>query len=815
MTRRIQAALHWLRALPWALRWTIVATIAVCALPGVGVLDFYAALLLAPVCVWAAGAIVRAALRGERTGASALRDAAWVLLLPPLLLWLNGLRVPSCAPGTGLVLWLLGPATSMIVGACLAAIAWVLRPQAAHAMFWLLALTTAVGPIYAFVAGPMVASWNELLGMVPGALYEDALGPNLRTLAFRATTTPLWLAIAAWALIARRSGATGLAALLATLRTQRLARVAAVVAATAAVLSVQRGGADGWRVLQPDLERALPVAVELRLTARTQADPTSAPEVMVHVSAAPGWRRKARLLAEDAAVRWLELRTWIGAEPNGTIDVFVYMHDDQKEGLMGARAVEMAKPWLGQAHLVDPGFGETILAHEMAHVFGAGLAEGPFGVPMRHGLLPDAVRIEGFAVAAEWPDDDGLDPHDLTAAMQALHLAPKIDDLLSPLGFATESSSRAYAMAGSLLRFVADRCGAAALQAVYAGADIDDACTPAAARAGGDVPGVDTIGVDTIGVDANHDVRAAWQAMLDTRARTLPEGQLKRLRARFESPGLLLRPCPLETGRCRERADHAWRANNSAAEIAQWSELRSQLLRYAPEGSLPLGLDLAWFGAWTRAHGAASAQELVEARLASATRDVDRAALLSARGDLRLRAGDVVGARADWDAAALAPRSEGARRTLRVKIALAGGAAGQTAIRSLFSLGAPHVHAAAVLADLAANTASAFPAPEALAGRYLNGRRRLLGSKRDAAVAALREVLDASSEPELRREVARLLALDAARMGRCEDIDRLALAAGEGEIVAHWRAAYRSRCAWMLQLGPQRRWLRFADRAAP
>ena len=783
----------------------VVATIIVCAVPGVGVLDFYAALMLAPVCAWAAGAIVRRQHGLHQRTLRAWRDAVLVLVLPPLLLWLDGLRVPSCAPGTGLLLWLLGPGCSMIVGASMAAIAAALRPSAAHATWWALAAATVIAPLHAFVTGPTVASWNELLGMVPGALYEDALGPELRTLAFRATTTPLWLGLAAWAISASRVGAVGVGGLVGVLRADHLARIAALIAATAALVGAWRGGADGWRVRQGDLDGALPVRFELRLTPQSQADPTAPAEVVVHVTAAPGWRRRGRLVAEDAAVRWLELRTWIAAAPRGTVDVYVYMHDDQKQALMGARAVEMAKPWLGQAHLVDPGFGETILAHEMAHVVGASLIDGPFGVPMRSGVLPDAVRIEGFAVAAEWPDDDGLDPHDLTAAMQALALAPELDALLSPLGFATESSARAYAMAGSLLRFVAERCGPAALRAVYAGADIDAVCTspgPAAAPTPVTAPSV----------------RAAWQAMLDKRAAALPQAQLERLRARFASPGLLLRPCPLETGRCRERAERAWRANDSAAELEQWRALRASLLREVPAQALPLGLDLAWIAALSRSGAGDAAMESVATRLSAQPREVDRAALLSARGDLRLRSGDVAGALADWATAAHLPRSEGARRTLRIKAALAAGAAGRTAVERLYSLGALHVHTAEVLAELAASTRARWPSAESVAARYLHARRRLLGPRRSAAAAELHEVLAAAGAwpvfgPELGREVARLLALDAARNGDCAAVDQLAADAGDDAIVRHWRAAYQSRCRTMQALGPAERWLRVVERS--
>ena len=68
--------------------------------------------------------------------------------------------------------------------------------------------------------------------------------------------------------------------------------------------------------------------------------------------------------------------------------------------------------------MVLPEFGASVLKHELAHVFAAGLTDSPLGVPLRHGLVPDALLIEGVAMAAEWPLHEGLDLHQWAAAMR-------------------------------------------------------------------------------------------------------------------------------------------------------------------------------------------------------------------------------------------------------------------------------------------------------------------------------------------------------------------------------------------------------------
>ncbi len=760
------------------------ATLLCCALPGVGVLDFHAALLLSPVIGWAAGAHVRRQRRGQIDAAACLRRVLLTTFAPALLLWLDALRVPSCAAGTGWLNWLLGPGSSAIVGACMATIAARLAPTRPTLGWWLLALGSALTPLHGFLTEPTVATWHELFGMIPGSIYEDALGPDLRMLAFVATTAPFWLGAAAWAL------ATEPVAEVPTrqhVRTTR-GRLGLLVAVTALGVGWVRGGPDGWRVRRADVLDALPIAVELRLRGAAPALAGAAgspatearPDVVVHMAAAPGWRRQARLLAEDTAVRWHQLRRFLGVVPDATIEVFVYLDDAHKRRLMGAHGVEMAKPWLHQAHLVDPGYGDTTLAHELAHVFGAALVAGPFGVPMRGGLLPDAVRIEGLAVAAEWPEIDGLNPHAQAAAMERLGLLPPVEALLSPLGFAVESSARAYTVAGSLLRHVGEACGQAALQAVYRGDDIDGAC----------------------GVGEGVAI-AGWRARLAALAPTLAPADVEKLAARFASPGLLQRPCPLETGRCRERAQRAHRRNDAVAVLREWSTLHEALRGHLGKGELPLGLDLALAGALAGAGDLQGAQSLLTARLGRAPRDVDRAALLAALGDVSLRRGEVAMAMARWREAGALPRGEAAARTLAVKASLVELDAGRDAVADLFALGAPSL-------PFRRRVEALYEAlPDAAMARYLWARMQLFGAKSGAAGAALADLAaDAGVDRWVRRECLRLLALHAARAGACDALLPLAQAAGVDLAVGAWHDALRDRCAIVRRLGPPRLWRR-------
>jgi hypothetical protein len=785
----------WPLLMPW-----LGALALLIAAPTLAVLDAHAALVLAPLCALAAASATRMALAAAtlndqptsaRRWVQRARWAALIVVLPAAQLALHGVFLPWCAPVAGLQQWLLAPTLAAVVAVCMAVVAAVIWPRHPRTGWLIIAMITTIPPVWRFLTEPTVASWHVLLGFVPGAVYEDAFGPDHRLVAFRAITTAGWLALAAAAAVAlegRANGsAIGVGQAVHRVATDGRGRVAVVVAATAAAVAVLLGADQGWRVTRADVLATLPITVEL------DVEGDSSPEAIVHLAATPGWRQRAARIGEDTALQWLALRAFFGVKPERPIEVFVYADDRQKSALMGADAVEMAKPWLSEAHLVDPGYGASILSHEMAHVFGASLAGGIFGVPMHHGVLPDALRIEGLAVAAEWPIRGGLDPHGMSRAMRILNLAPPIATLLTPAGFAGQNAAVAYTLAGSWVRLIAARCGRGGLARYYDGADVDVAC--------GAAPGA---------------MATAWERFVDSdQAGSPSDDALALARASFESPGLLARPCLLETGRCAHRASEAWRRGDAEAERGIWHDLRAALTPHLGQSQLPLGLDLAWTAALVRTGDLAAAAAVIEGRIASAPRALDRAALLDARGDLALLQGDSQAARAAWGEALKLPAGAGTQRTLLAKAALVGSKAGRDAVALLFALGRPSVDVDAVVRHLLA------AAPHEPWARYLAARRRLFqdtesedASERAHDAAALHAITrDPRMPAQLRVECGRLLALLAARDGRCDAVERYADEAGGDATVVAWRTQFLSRCNDLRELQRSgRTWLRLKTR---
>lgn len=723
--------------------------------PGLDTLDYHACLLLSPVVGVAAGHLTLAA-RGRRA------DWWWALTLclgPLAIYGVGALARPWCAPWTGLAFYLLGPLGAALVGTCAAALA---RRVAGHRAVWVMYgiwLLISVRPAWHFATSAQVSAWHGLLGGFAGPLYEDAVALTWPWVSFRLLDLGLWLPAVAGLRAARGS---------------RLRRTAAAVLVAGAAVAWLRAGPDGWHVGEAELAAALPVEARVTRSQLGEAGGTEA-ALVLHLPGGGALEPQRSAVAQDAAVRWVQLRSIFGQSPRGEVHVYVYPDGATRGRLMGASQVDMAKPWLRQVHIALPAYGASVLKHELAHVFAGAFAPPPFRVPLRGGWMPDALLIEGVATAAEWPRRSGLDPHQQARAMRRLGLAPRLQTLLSTGGFLLESGPRAYTLAGSFVRWVQQSYGQAALIALYRTADAEMAT-------GQPLP----------------TLIAAWERFVDSDAAgALTEADMARARARFERPGLLFRPCVLEAGRSRERARRAWLAGNMLQSEDIWTDLAGRLRPHLPQGALSpdLRIELAAASCGVqpdrpaRCRAAAQSLDQLADTPPEALSQLQRAALLAARGDLRAQAGDRQAAVRHWRAALSLPVGEGFARLLRVQLALIAHPAGERFVRQVLAIGRAPTPTAQEIEDLV------HALPDDPVAAYLQARHGLLTRGDDGAATRLANLAgDERLAAEVRRACRHLAALHAARRGRCAVVARMTAAMDDGAGAAATSAALVDRC---------------------
>jgi len=445
----------------------------------------------------------------------AVAIAAAVTAIPGAIAAVHGIWATTCDWGFGVRAYLsLTTATAALAAAAGLVVGLAVGPRpAVGTVAWaLLWLAVAAAGLWRFYSAPPVFSYDPIVGYFPGNLYDA--GVSLGAALYWARLEQVLVVVAALAAVALLLDAPTLRLRLRERRPARLQRAPAVIAAVAvlaaAVMHVESGRL-GYAVDAGDIDDALGGRIVT-------------PHFVIHYAHRPDLDADIQLIAADHEFRYAQVARALGTEVRGRIDSYYFADADQKARWMGARYVEMAKPWRREIYVDHRAFPHPQLRHEIAHVVAGQFGDPLFGVAARRvlgvPLLFDPGLIEGLAVAADWPNGYrlALTPHQAVRALIAQHREPSIDAVFS-LGFLSLASARSYTVAGSFVRFLLDRYGAPAMQRLY--------------RSGGDFEAA-------YGVPMANLV-AAWRTMID--AIQLPPGAVQEVSEVFRHGGAFAVRC--------------------------------------------------------------------------------------------------------------------------------------------------------------------------------------------------------------------------------------------------------------------------------
>jgi len=466
------------------------------------------------------------ALARSTLGAIALAVA--IILVPALICAVRGLWVPTCDWSFGILAYATLPVTTAVLGAATGHAIGVLVGRRYAA-----ALVATLGPIalvaaaalWRFYSAPPVFTYNAILGYFPGNLYDENIALTA-TLAWSRLEQLLWVT----ALVALVATRLDVPAFRARLRIPRPAgrRIGAwllALAASAGALALRlHGGELGYAIDAEDIETTLGGRLETE-------------HFVIYYAKTPEIEADLAVYAEDHELRYAQVVRQIGVAPPGKIRSFLFSSREQKSRLMGARDVEMAKPWRHEIYLEHRDFPHSSLRHEIAHVIASAFGDPWFGVAARRiagmPILASPGLIEGMAVALDWPAGyDRSNPHESVRAMMEQGRLPPVSQLFG-LSFFSVSSQRGYMTAGSFLRFLLDAYGPAKLRTLYGnGGDFEEAYGVSLAR-----------------------LENQWRTMIEQI--DLPPAAVASNAERFRGVGVFSRPCPHAIAKKRDEADQA------------------------------------------------------------------------------------------------------------------------------------------------------------------------------------------------------------------------------------------------------------------
>jgi len=389
---------------------------------------------------------------------------------------------------------------------------------ALYAILVLLSLAATAWPLF---AGPQVNAYNHFAGYFPGPLYDEALRVRPALLWFR-TESLLWA-----------GGAISFAAVLLNMKFGTLGRPRLRLAAWLWVLLV----AAGITAIESRAQ-----VLGLRVTDSFVAASLGGLRQTTHFQIFyPRGKAKHEVdrLARDAEFRYAQIRAFLGGGPDAPISLYVYRSAEQKLELVGAGQTQFAKPWRLQVHLNDAPFPHPSLKHELAHAMAAPFGSGPFRVTAKDGVWPVMGIVEGLAVAAD-DEIDELSLHQWAAAMRQQKLAPDLASLFRLDSFYRSAAPRAYVLAGSFLRYLADTYGSDKLRELYAHGDFQNTYQRS---------------LETLAVD--------WARFVD--AIPLERAAANQAFARFRRGSIFARPCVREVALLRAEASDFLRSDPAKA----------------------------------------------------------------------------------------------------------------------------------------------------------------------------------------------------------------------------------------------------------
>jgi hypothetical protein len=471
-----------------------------------------------------------------RTTLAACATALVIVAIPAVIAAIRGLWVPTCDWMFGIESYAaLALATAVLAAALGHAIGTVVGPR----RYWCTAIALAPLPILVFVgvwrfyAAPPVFTYNPLVGYFPGNLYDENIQLHLPLLWSR--LEQLLAVIAVLAAVAMQLDVPRFRVVRAPRPSGRRVGATIVLVACVAGATVMRlhAGTLGYAVDAADIE------VELDGTFET-------PHFVIHYAHTKDIDAEIELIARDHEFRYAQVVAQLGVAPSVKLHSFYFADSEQKARWIGARRVEMAKPWRREIYLDHRAFPHSSLRHEIVHAVASEFGDWLFGVAARTVLgLPFLVSpglIEGLAVAIDWPAEGDRTPHEAVRALVEMGAKPSLGELMS-LSFFGVSSARGYTTAGSFVRFLIDTYGIAAVRRVYRTVDFEG-----------------TFGKPLAALEAE------WLAMISTIE--LPESAIETSREQFRSTSVFARPCPHAIAARREQAEHAQATGEHGRAVA-------------------------------------------------------------------------------------------------------------------------------------------------------------------------------------------------------------------------------------------------------
>ncbi|MFZ4621077.1 MAG: hypothetical protein ACOYNS_10995 [Bacteroidota bacterium] len=376
-----------------------------------------------------------------------------LLLIPLGVITLNAFAVKNCAYLTGLLYYLLITEGAVIFSISLALVIGV---TFRHGIILFCVAVTGLLFHILFVTytQPQLFAYNFILGFFPGITYDETLSDIYQIVLYREFTVIASLMMIALFIILAGAfhSSDSLMNNLRAVKKQFYGDKKLWMVVLFCLLIVGAGhlfrGTLGFEYSEAEIQNAL--------GRRSESD-----HFIVYYQENDFTAEQMRVLKAECEFHFRKMSEYL--ELNDIhlpkTAVYLYPNSEWKQRFIGTSNTNIAKPWKHEIHLTVGTF-ETTFRHELVHALA-----GAFGLPLINASAKMGLN-EGLAVASDW--DDGLfTPHEYAAALLRDGKLDNTSRLFTYSGFATQSSSYAYLVSGSFVRYLIERYGIERFRLVF------------------------------------------------------------------------------------------------------------------------------------------------------------------------------------------------------------------------------------------------------------------------------------------------------------------------------------------------------------
>ncbi len=367
-----------------------------------------------------------------------------IILLPLIIIVINGFRIKNCNYVDGFLFFILLPLLSCITVTAAGVFfnVWLEKRWFAYLIYLTFLFFSCIPTVYNLIFHPPVFAYHPIIGYFPGPIYD-----------FVISITPTFLISRGQALV------LALLFIIFLFQTCEISRKTNLIPRIRwSNLLWFQNKSSIWNIIPVCILFIAVIGIEIssgkigiRPTRNDIAQELGGYRETEHfeIYYARELEDEIELFINDCEFRYYQLSEYLQIDNTQKVRAYLYSSPEQKKRLIGAGNTFVEDPFGHGFHLHTQGFPHPVLKHELAHVLTANWS--PWKVSLNVGVH------EGVAVAADW-DEGKLTVHQWAKAMRDLKVSPPLTSVMS-LGFWRHASSRSYLMAGSFIRFLIDTYG--------------------------------------------------------------------------------------------------------------------------------------------------------------------------------------------------------------------------------------------------------------------------------------------------------------------------------------------------------------------